>query len=247
MARSRRGASFSHCLRVRCFFQQQITEPLLEAVDEFQRRVRSQVIGEPCSLLRLQAVAVAAHEREQSAVARACGIEFAPAGQERVVDDANHGEAVGHDARVGEALAHERAIRRREVHAHHADVGFALEPRQIGLERAFRAAENHVIDSVIAQVAERGGVAFAVREEVLVDAEYGGAARRMPLAELALEAVAEIALGRGCADGFTAAQTAAIDAVQVLATDAFFEGFAAALAGQDAGKRSRKASGLPQL
>jgi hypothetical protein len=31
----------------------------------------------------------------------------------------------------------------------------------------------------MAQIAERGGVAFAAREEVLVDAEYGGAARRM--------------------------------------------------------------------
>ncbi len=133
MARSRRGASFSHCLRVRCFFQQQITEPLLEAVDEFQRRVRSQVIGKPCSLLRLQAVAVAAQEREQAAVLTRHRIQFLPAGQEVVIDEADHVEAVGHDAGLREMLTNQGTVDAGQIHAHHPHAGLAFQARHIGL------------------------------------------------------------------------------------------------------------------
>lgn len=38
------------------------------------------------------------------------GVEFAPAGQEVVVDEPDDVEAIGDDARVGEVFAHQGAI-----------------------------------------------------------------------------------------------------------------------------------------
>ena len=76
---------------------------------------------------------------------------------------------------------------------------------------------------MVLQVAQGGGIALSAGEEVLVDAQHLGASGRMPLGELALEAAAEIALDGGGADSFSAAQAAAVDAVQVLLIDGLLE------------------------
>ena len=115
-------------------------------------------------------------------------------------------------------------------------LGFAFQPLEIGLQGELGAAQDHVIDLVMSQVTQRGGVAAAAGEEVLVDAQHLRAAPRVPLAELVLQSVAEVALHGGRADGFPPSQSAAVDAVQMLAEDHSLEGFAGALARLDTGK-----------
>jgi hypothetical protein len=65
----------------------------------------------------------------------------------------------GHDARVGKVQAHERAIVGGQVHAHRTHLGFAFQALKTGLQRKLGAAQDHVVDFVVAQVTERGGVA----------------------------------------------------------------------------------------
>jgi hypothetical protein len=90
---------------------------------------------------------------------------------------------------------------------------------------------------VIAEIAQRGGIAFAAGEEVLVDTQHRGTARRMPLFELALESPPEVALhGRG-AEVFPPAQAAAVDAVQVLLIDGLLKRLAGTLTAQNSGQR----------
>ena len=76
-----------------------------------------------------------------------------------MVDDADHVEPVGDDARVGEVQADQRAIVGGQVHAHHAHLGFAFQALKIGLQRKLGTAQDDVIDLVISQVTQRGGVA----------------------------------------------------------------------------------------
>ena len=79
-----------------------------------------------------------------------------------------------------------------------------------------------MVNLVVPQVAQGGGIALSSGEEVLVDAQNLRAAGWLPLGELALEAAAEIALDGGGADAFSAPQAAAVDAVQVLLVMAFW-------------------------
>jgi hypothetical protein len=82
------------------FLQQQIAEPLLEAVDEFQGWVFFQIGGEPKQLIGAQIMAVAAHQQQQTAILAGDGIYVAPASQEVMIDDADDMKAVGHDAQM---------------------------------------------------------------------------------------------------------------------------------------------------
>jgi hypothetical protein len=45
----------------------------------------------------------------------------------------------------------------------------ALQPLKIGIQRGLGAPQNHVVNSVLLQVAQGGGKAFPPGEEVLVD------------------------------------------------------------------------------
>ena len=87
---------------------------------------------------------------------------------------------------------------------------------------------------MVLQVAEGGSKALAASEEVLVDAEDLGAARRMPFVELAFQALAKVALDSGRADFLPPSQAAAVDAVEVLLVDGLLVGFAGSLARQNA-------------
>src|SRR4051795_12358517 len=88
----------------------------------------------------------------------------------------------------------DRTIEYSQVHAHDPDVLFAFELKQIGLQGGFRAAESDVIDAMVLQIAEGGGVAFLAREEVFVDAQDPRANEGMILAGPALEAPQKVAL-----------------------------------------------------
>jgi len=145
----------------------------------------------------------------------------------------HHMEAIGYDARVREVEANQSTIVGRQIHAHHANLGLAFQPLKISFEREFRAAQHYVIDSVILQIAQRGGIAGAPGEEMFVDAQHLWAAGGMPLAELALEAVPEVALDGCGADPLASSQPAAIDSIQVIAENHFLVGFAGSLARQN--------------
>ena len=66
--------------------------------------------SEPDLLLGLEIVAVAADQRGQGAILAADRVEFLPAGQEVVMDDADDMEAISHNAGIGEVLADQRAV-----------------------------------------------------------------------------------------------------------------------------------------
>lgn len=59
-------------------------------------------------LVGSEVVAMAAHQGKQSAIFGPSGIEIAPAGEEMMVDDADHMETVGDDAGVGEVQGDQR-------------------------------------------------------------------------------------------------------------------------------------------
>src|ERR1700742_431320 len=133
-----------------------------------------------------------------------------------------------------------------QIHAHYADVFFALQPLQIGLQRGLRAAQDHIIDGVILEVAQSGGVALAASKEVFVDAQDAGAARGSQLGELAPQGAPEVALdGRG-PETFSPSQPAAVDAVKVVAKNHLLEGFARALPAKNARKTLTKVASAAQ-
>src|SRR5574340_666217 len=86
------------------------------------------------------------------------------------------------------------------------------------------------------QITQRGRVAGAAGEEVLVDAQHLRATTRMPLPKLALESALKVTLYGGRREPFPPAQPAAIDSVQVLAENHFLKGFRGSLAGLYTGK-----------
>lgn len=111
-------------------------------------------------------------------------------------------KTIRHDARVGEVQTDQRAISGGQIHAHHAHLRFSFQPPEIRFQGKLRTAQHYIVDPVIPQVAQGCGITFAASEEVLVDAQHTGTAATVPLAELALESVAEVALDGSRADGF---------------------------------------------
>jgi hypothetical protein len=68
-----------------------------------------EVGAQPDSLFRLQVIAVAPHERQQTPALAGDRIDLSPAGEEVMIDETNDVEAVGDDARMGEVFAHDGA------------------------------------------------------------------------------------------------------------------------------------------
>ena len=131
--------------------QQQVAEPLFEAVDQLQGRMCGQIGGQ--AKLSDRARRLWRWRRisdSRPRFLRAYRIDVSPAGQEVMIDEANDMEAVGHDARIGEVHADQGAIVRGQIHAHHPHLGFAFQPLKIGLQGELRAAQHHVVDLVIA-------------------------------------------------------------------------------------------------
>jgi hypothetical protein len=207
---------------------------LLEAVDDPEGRMRRQMGIELHLLSGLQVVTVSAHERHEAAVLAAGGIQIPPAGQKVVVDEADDMKAVCHNAGFGEVFPHQGAVGGRQIHADHAHLVFALEALQIALQRILGAAQHHIINAMPSQVTQSSGKASLAGEEVFVDAQHGRTVARMPFGELALEAVAEVALHCGRTDTFAAAQAAAVDAIQMPSKNRHAEGLAGPLTRQHA-------------
>ena len=87
------------------------------------------------------------------------------------------------------------------------------------IQRGLRAPEDNVVNLVALQIAKCCGVAPGAGEEVLVDAQILWTSRRVPFGELALEMPLKVALDGGRGDALAPAQSAAVDAVQVLCVD----------------------------
>ena len=122
-------------------------------------------------LLRGQVMAVAAHEREQPAVLGADRIELLPASQEVMVHGADDMKAIGHDLCLRKVFPDQRPIGRCQIHANQLHQMLAFQPIQIALQRRLAAAEHHVEDLVMPQIAEGGGIAAPARKEVFVNAQ----------------------------------------------------------------------------
>ena len=86
-----------------------------------------------------------------------------------MIDDADDVKPVGDDEGPRKVMADQGAIVGGQVHAHDAHCGFPFQALEIGLQRELRAAQHHVVDLVIFQIAEGGGEPFAAGEEVLVN------------------------------------------------------------------------------
>jgi hypothetical protein len=115
--------------------QQEITESLFEAVNEFQGRILCQIGHQPGRLIGAEIVAMSAHQRKQAAIPAAFRIELAPAVQKMVIDEPDDVESISHDLRIGKLRADQRAIVGSQIHAHHADFGFPFQSLKIGLQR----------------------------------------------------------------------------------------------------------------
>jgi hypothetical protein len=96
-----------------------------------------------------------AHQREQPAVAAGRRIDFPPAGQEVVVDDAADMEAIGHDAGMGEVPADQRAVDAGQIHTDHPRTIPAGQALQVVLQGGLAAAEHDVEDGVLLQPCRR--------------------------------------------------------------------------------------------
>ena len=76
-------------------------------------------------------------------------IEFVPANQEVVVDEADDVKAIRDGNGVGKVRSDDGAVHRRQIHTDDADLRFALQSLQIGVQRQLRATENDVVDLVV--------------------------------------------------------------------------------------------------
>jgi len=80
IARNSLGGEFLTLLAGAMLFQQQVAEPLFEAVDDIQRRPLGQVGQEAKLRLGLEVVAVASHQRQSPAVFGSGRVDLSPAG-----------------------------------------------------------------------------------------------------------------------------------------------------------------------
>src|SRR5579871_6868230 len=98
-----------------------------------------------------------------------------------VVDETDDMKAIGDNERLGKVLSHDRSIDHGQVHAHDPNPQFAWEVHKVRFQGGFGAAERDVVDAMVLQIAEGGGIAILAREEVLVDTQDLGTNRRMIL------------------------------------------------------------------
>jgi len=78
-------------------------------------------------------------------------------------------EVVAHQREQAAVPATDRVVG-GQIHAPRPHGGLAFQSLEIGLQGEFRTPEDHVVDLVILQVAQGGGVTLAAGEEVFVDA-----------------------------------------------------------------------------
>lgn len=163
-------------------------------------------------------------------------VEFPPASQEVMIEQPDDMETIGYDHGIRKMLSGDGAVHGGQVHANHANLVFAFQSIEIGVQGQFRATENDIVDLVVLQVAKGGRIAFAACEEMLIHTEHQRAARRMPLSELPLQPVLKVALDRSRSDPFSPAQPAAVDSIQVQFIDGLPKSFTGFLTGQDSRK-----------
>ena len=90
-------------------------------------------------------------------------------------------EAIGYNARIREMLADHGPVDAGQIHADDADRVLAGKALEVGLQGGLTAPQNHIEDLVMAQVAERRGIAVPAREEMFFDPEHLGTRRPLAL------------------------------------------------------------------
>ena len=99
-----------------------------------------------------------------------------------------------------------------------------------------RTSQDNIVDPVIFQIAQSGGIALPACEEMLIDAQDGRTARRVDFGEMAFQSMPEMAFDSSGADGFAPSHTATVDTVEMLAKDGLAKRFGGMLARQNAGQ-----------
>lgn len=122
-----------------------------------------------------------------------------------------------------------------QIHAHDPDRRLALQALEIVFRGGLRTAQDDLLDLVVAQVAQGGGVAVTAREEVLVEARHRRARRTGTLRHRTAKIVLAITLHGGAADAFALAHPAAVDPIPVIPEDLVTEGLTGALPATRAG------------
>ena len=166
-----------------------------------------------------------AHEREQTAVLRSDGIDLPPAGQEVVIHGTDDVKTVSHDACLREMLFDQRPVAGRQIHTHHLYPIFLFEARQVVFERGLAAAQHHIVDFVVLQIAEGRRIPVPAREEVLINAQNLRTSAADALPGQQLQIPLKPTLNRGARQTLAFGQPTPADAIEMLLADTAPERF----------------------
>jgi hypothetical protein len=64
-------------------------------------------------------------------------VDLSPTGQEVVVDEADHMEAIGDNHRIGKLFLDDRSVDSGQIHADDPDLLFAFKTKEIGVQGGF--------------------------------------------------------------------------------------------------------------
>ena len=111
------------------------------------------------------------HQRQQSSIFSPQRVDGLPEFEEMMIDEANDVETISHDFGIGEIFASQVAVGLREIHDNDTDFAFIGELLEIRSKGLFGAAESYVVDFVMGQVAEGGGITLFTGKEMFIDAK----------------------------------------------------------------------------
>lgn len=94
--------------------------------------------------------------------------------QEVLVRDVHDMEAVGHDQRIEEVTAGNGAVSLGQIHHSDARLLAAGQAFEVATQARLRAPWHDIKHLVVLQIDQRGGIAFFVGKEVLVDIQHLG-------------------------------------------------------------------------
>jgi len=196
----------------------------------------AQVVLESELLKRCKSPGVSAHQAQKATVATPYRIQKFPRGQEVLVDQANHVKAVCHDLGLREVVPDQGSVGRRQIQANDPDPLRLSEPREKTAQRGFGTTQNHIVNPMAPQVAERGGIPVFPAEEVFIDAQGPRTSGRPHLGHLAFQIIMERALHRRRPNSAPLGQPSLADPVPVLLEHLPPISFRAAPVRQDPGK-----------
>ena len=149
------------------------------------------------SILVWKPSVIPAQQTHQAPMLRSHRINFSPAGQEVMVDPANHRKAIRHNLRVGKNTC------APAPHSRWTDPCTLPAPAPypaaspVRCQRRCAAPQNYIQDPLRSQIAERGGISILPGGEMLIDPQHPRAGR--PMAPGATAYLSALASGFGSA------------------------------------------------